>query len=942
MTKMKKSAVALVAALAASLTGGLLALNRISADAMSVGRGYYGSQLTDEGAGAFYDTLVDMTTDFRSETNGTVTSAQVKEVLAAAYEAGDPSILRAFSTAVDSYSFDHSDLFYVDFHALDVRISKSGSSYTVNVGKGKTKTYLRSGVTTSDTLQLENEYADLLTGFTSGLEGSSVRDKVEIVNEKIKSSSVQYIHNATGSISEAAWTFADTAYGALKYGYADSEGYARLFNEAMNKLQVENCVLVSGYYVSEGTVKPWTWNYVKDGNEWFAVDVANNCIAEDDIFLMATGETFFVSHYEEKKVSAASYGLAYPKLATRDLPVESYIQKLKFKEDNVNGAVMVSYDGNDMESLPAGYVAKIRFLEDEIDMIWGDWLEFDSEDAALSYESDSDEEGNNYTSIYEGLDGSYGYEIAIFDADDVMLEYGNTNGVHSTLVYATTGSSDIRKALQDSTKTYEITIVFDSTLREELPEWYSEEDEDDDEDWEEEDPEDDPEDEPEDEPVYIYLESGDGEISNVVWNRDKKITFTFKPNSSVFSNGVYEFMTTLVCAGKTVMPFKVTFVAPAVNVGRTTADTRVYLEKSYGVSLDNNTNIDFTGWTDEDGKALKLTGNKQLILTTEDIHSEEQEGYIEMLTDPDEGLIDAARIKATTMYYLTLTANGKAVAMPDDTDLKVTFAYPEGYAYGAEGITYKVIHEGDEWAVLNSVATSYGIVASVNSFSSTFIVVALEAAEEDALVKSIITQVNGTGKVTASTNKSVNSLRENDEIEYTIEADEGYRIEYIVFNGESITVNELTSYYTTHIIAFSSDLPASSVLQVGFVEEFSYFAGSGVEEAAAKALIEKQFTVEEGEPPVAPPVIDTKSTTMQTIILATIIGVACLVGAIVLIYGVAVRPKIIREREEEEARIAANRERRANRNRANAGLPPRSGGSYSGSRPQGPTTPPRK
>ncbi len=1019
MTKLKKSALALSAACALSFTCGLVAMQVSPAAAAAPSREYYGKELKDEATVAFYDEFMAM--DFASKSYHTVTSSAIKSV-AASYEAGDVSIQRAFDTALDCFRYDHSEVFYVDFHALDFIISKSTKNdYTVGIDKRKGDSYFREGIDLSN-IGAERDYYTTELGLRfTGITGDTVEAKAKAVHDKI-CSDVNYINNYTAeppaeggdpsteggessteegepstepgvSTEDAAWTFADTAYGALKYGYADSEGYARLFQQAMKKLEVE-CVIVSGYYYDSGadSILPWTWNYVQDGNSWYAVDVLNDDLSESENYLWKTGETFQFNHYENNIISSASYGLAYPKLKTFDFEWEKAADNLKITSDAENeGAVLVDYLGKNTGALTeAGLEIKMRAGTD------GEWTALDPD--AITMEDTtvtSTEEASGVRTCIRITGLNEGDQIGIFEtATSTLLEYGDVNAVYSALVLPDKvtlkdGTNEIRKGVLSSAESYEIKVTYTDELAEISPiEPLAEGDttggegdttggegdttggegdttggegdttggegdttggegdttggegdttggegdttggEGDTTGGEDEPPVDEP---PADENKPNIIATH-GTVTNVVWNQDKMVTFTYTPEKGYGYNGACEFrLENLGCEGKTVKPFTLYFAAPALNVVSASSQNRVYPAQATGVSLGNNADLHMENWTYDDGETPIKAAERARLMLCSDGQTYDQDTIDNFILEAE---LDAATVKATQMYGFNLMVNGMGVSIPEGTDVKLTFAYPEGYSLGSEGVCYKIYRYDDgegAWVENDSVATRYGIVTSMSTAASSFAVVTLQGENSG---KSIITQVNGSGTVTAETNKSVNTLRASGEsIVYTIEVPEGYEVEYALFNGTSLNKDtdlQSTSTGYTYTVAYSEELPQNSVFQVGFINELHIVNGAvSVEESAAKALINQQLTVA-GEPAIDTTPAGPESTKTQIIILAGVIAAICLIGTVVLVYGIAVRPKIIMERQEEEARIAANRERRANRNRANAAARPNPKG------PQGP------
>ena len=142
---------------------------------------YYGSRLTDEVSIAFYNTLESM--DFVSGESKVVTGSQVAAE-AAKYALGDDTLIRHFGAAVDSFRYDHMELFYVDFDMLTISVGSVNGGYEVRIGSGRTDTYLMDK--TADIQSQIDQYDAALDQLVSNIdEQGTVKEKAKEINDRI-------------------------------------------------------------------------------------------------------------------------------------------------------------------------------------------------------------------------------------------------------------------------------------------------------------------------------------------------------------------------------------------------------------------------------------------------------------------------------------------------------------------------------------------------------------------------------------------------------------------------------------------------------------------------------------------------------------------------------------------------------------------------------------
>ncbi len=1060
MTKMKKTALAFGTACALAFGGGFAALNVFPANAEAKASGdrkFYGAQLSNnEIAGAFYDELVAMTVDpdgngaelsaFRKGESHTVTSQAILDE-AAAYEAGSMNLVKQFGAALDSFRYDYNELFYVDFDLLNFTVTKTvqtpdpgegeeetqaddaetgNAQYAVTIGAGRATSYFLYDLTAEE-LNGKDGADGLFANYTAAKAtfkqavdtalggGTSVKEKAIAVN-KVISEKFRYgfDFNSDGNVNGVDRFVATTASivpsSATAKCYANGEGLARVYKMLMNELGV-SCELVSGYYVSGGSVGAGMWNYVKDSSDYYAVDVTNN-LSTDNKYLWLSGETFSLDHFENRIVSRSNYKLTYPTLLVNKYNVET--GELQIANGTYEGreGIAVSYTGNG---------GKLAFRTKGEDGVWSAWTTFedymltDGPEAevpapeALAEEGEggettppaTDGEGEEPTDPVDPgtdpedpdptdpeepdpvepeptyniaeKDGVYylfsltegAFQIGVLDSNNKCVEYGETVKEElEDIVPLPIGANPERAEAQDIAHPFDVEITYLVDLKKTdnaLPV-----------------------------EVEYTVSSVNGsfvseefvkqfcKIENVDFNTGTStLKFKFTPSALLAHNGLrYSFTPTNVESvetGAKPQAYSVVFKFDGIKATGVYDGSNYYADVVSMPSLVYNNNISLDGWKYypvEGGTAVSVTENMRSTLA---LSVTKPVGTVDTaLTEAVKAKIDASTnlfkpgaYLASENYLTALTVDGKTASIPAGSYLDLTFPYPNGYGPDHANAVYRVLQFGldaqgnvnyEDVQIIEAIGLRQGIVASVNSFSA-FALVAVDGAKvvcpygDNYIQKTVYTmttgvggkvsvKVNSNGSYSTESDKTVNAAQRIDKIIYTIKPDEGYIIDSVTLNGIDVSGKVTNGVYTldygdTDFLLNTVSSPIN-ILQVSFKPADAEAGANAVENAAMNAFAKMQlsktaYTEDEKNeiikdypsgganyvpevPPVEEP-FNPASTTMQLIIVAGVVGAFVVIGAIVIIYCGAIKPKIVREREEEAARIAANRERRANRNR---------------------------
>ncbi len=865
--------------LAMLLTLGLLAGLVPAAVAADAAAGYYGSKLTDPAAIAFYQALETM--DFKSGTNVSVDDPSVLS-LARGYAAGDDALIRQFGAAVDSFRYDHTEFFYVDWDMLSVKVGKKADVYTVTVGTGRTDTYLRGEAADipAQVAAYDAALADIVAKAEAKLgPDATVKDKAKAANDVVCDAVVYDFCDdpVTGEATEQS-KYIRTAYGALVNGKAVCEGYSRLYKAVLNKLGVE-CELVSGYYIDGEAFEPHMWNYVQDEEgRWYAVDVTINDghrLQMDGIptnyekYFWQTDEVFSVDHFEDGVVSSVQYEMPYPELHKFWVtPTSSGLFASGYGAYEGKSGLWFSYDGKSAEDLEAEglYLAFRTATTNTGSVRWSDWQS--AKEMARIYQEGGVVSAGGKTYILMPNISMFAMEAGIFDtAEDVetvingavvarkyseeavtshLLEKlhvenpGHDPEYIAPTYIGRTQPENLLQAWMDVTHgTQHVTVTYNDPLRVaegkefELT-WgvssYNRRD--------------------------LILESvqKNAKVENVVFDGDRTISFDFTPSKLYNHNMIfYDFtvgnLVNIKDDGTDGVP-PIDFSIGAryeddIACCKIFNDGRLWVNSYAQPSIAMNGDLSMSGWTYTD---VDENGNEVQRKVSEGQRS--QMALVVTAPSNPDALVDAvgdqvgqAAVAQSMTYEIDLNICGKIVSIPNGSYMRLNLGIPDAFngLVGKEDVTFKLYHfKRDASGALDyadpeeieCVLTPYGIIAQVNSFSP-YVLVAVDnsqlPADQRDTSKSVVLVASGHGG-TVTGAEPVATLREGESAAYTLTPDAGYEVDFVRLNGTDVAFEG-----NTVTLAYDA-LEHSNTLEVGFVAT----AVKDAEDAA-------------GDEPVAPP-----------------------------------------------------------------------------------------
>lgn len=814
---------------------------------------YYGKRLTDPVSIAFYDILESM--DFASGEKKQIYDKVILDE-AALYTVGDPSILKKLGAAIDSFRYDHTEYFYVDFDMLTLNVKTRKNTLIVELGAGRSDSYFIKGFTKDNITSEVAWYNKELDKFLKSVplaDNATTEQKAKAVTKAIAEKvTYDFCVDDNGTETEGA-PFIRTAYGALKYGKCVCEGYSRIFKAVMDQLGEIN-VLVNGWLATDTETGAHMWNLVKSGDNWYGVDPT---VSDEDTadyhargLDWAQGELLGVDHFEDRIVSTSDYELPFPTIYRKDLPthssvgngIEQDVDGLKVVVSEDRKTATISYNGKDAATLKnEGFYMAVRIvsLTDGVEDPNNLWLPISyCESMGITVtannrttfnlnvasqlnvkavrfaicNADADSY-NETTKIYDRYSNEFFAEHVVVQTDNAFINENNDPNYEAP-IYSTPDCNLIALDTKDGEQPKTITVrysrelVFDNET-DTLPEI-----------------------------TFTAVRTLDGapvDVGSLASVTDMKrvgsdsVSFVFRPSISyAHSEVTYKFhLENMSCKrlnGKIVKPgdFSITARRTSIVCNKVFGDGKLYVEAFGTPTLVDNSDLSVNGWSyeDEHGNTKKVSQSQrsQLALVVKTPANKEQlEGAVE-------STLGKSNVKNMATYELELNICSRIASIPQDSYLKLSFGFPDGITADMAGVEFEVFHfkkdangnlDYTNPERLNCVVTKYGLTVTVNSFSP-FVIVAREKTAQDDARKGVLTALNGVGgTITADTHKPVNFLEAAGErVTYTLTPDEGYAVEYALLGGKELNVEN-----GKVTVSYADLSDSNNILSVGFAKQ---------------------------------------------------------------------------------------------------------------------------
>ena len=182
-----------------------------------------------------------------------------------------------YQTAIEAYTYDNPDVFYIEFSKLYLNIETttrgSKKTYRVFINAGNQTNYLTDEFSSKEKIDEEvNKIENIRSYFVQNTKTDAYKN-IKLAHDYLVES-IDY--DKTISQSNIY-----DIYGAFINKKSVCEGYAKAFKYLMDSMDVP-CVIVAGKATnSEGNSESHAWNYVEVNNIWYAVD----CTWDDPILV---------------------------------------------------------------------------------------------------------------------------------------------------------------------------------------------------------------------------------------------------------------------------------------------------------------------------------------------------------------------------------------------------------------------------------------------------------------------------------------------------------------------------------------------------------------------------------------------------------------------------------------------------------------------------------
>ena len=282
---------------------------------------FYYSQLSDTQK-IIYEALNENKENMKTGTYKIEFGDQFTDILE--QEDGATTLGDDYQAAIDAYTHDNPDLFYIDVSKMYLSIETTtrvlSKTYNVYIAPKDNETY----------------YDD---AFSSQAEVVTAIAEVEYIKDEILKNisdddyyNIKLIHNYLIDNVEYDSNYESvnpySIYGTLVQGQAVCEGYSRTFKYLLNAAGIE-CELVQGSATnSEGTTQSHAWNIVYLEGKWYYVDttwddpvVIGNGILTDKYryqYFLKGSKTFEKDHIEETQFVENGKEFYYPTASEDD------------------------------------------------------------------------------------------------------------------------------------------------------------------------------------------------------------------------------------------------------------------------------------------------------------------------------------------------------------------------------------------------------------------------------------------------------------------------------------------------------------------------------------------------------------------------------------------------------------------------------------------------
>lgn len=184
-------------------------------------------------------------------------------------ENGEQKMNTAYQSALDAYLLDNPDVFYLDvtkmYLLMNTRTVRNKTTYTVSIGGENGFSYYNSSFYTQNQVNNAIKKIEEISDDILNQSSDNIYIKIQQLHDWLIDN-IEYEQSLSGVNIR-------NIYGAFEEKEVVCEGYAKAFKYLLDKVGLENIIVVGYGSNTTGSTEEHAWNYVKLNNKWYAVDV---------------------------------------------------------------------------------------------------------------------------------------------------------------------------------------------------------------------------------------------------------------------------------------------------------------------------------------------------------------------------------------------------------------------------------------------------------------------------------------------------------------------------------------------------------------------------------------------------------------------------------------------------------------------------------------------
>lgn len=242
----------------------------------------------DETAKTIYDKLYENKENLKTGTYKVEYGKAFSKLLSE--ENGEETLKEEYQSAIEAFLYENPDVFYLDATKMYINLEKitrfTGVKYNVYINQGKNINYLLDEFASKEDIdKCEQQIKEIENQIILEAQGKTDYEKIKIVHD--------YLVDNTKYETTVSKSHIYDIYGTLVLKESVCEGYAKSFQYLMNKLDIDNVIVIGIATNSDNATENHAWNYVKLNEEWYAVDTT-----WDDPVVIGGGKASKKSRYQ--------------------------------------------------------------------------------------------------------------------------------------------------------------------------------------------------------------------------------------------------------------------------------------------------------------------------------------------------------------------------------------------------------------------------------------------------------------------------------------------------------------------------------------------------------------------------------------------------------------------------------------------------------------------